>query len=580
MPVLNLLRHGTIATFIGALALAACQNAPAPTHVTPTVGTGGPETRPSNPNTPTALPQATALPTPLPSATPGPRAFTIALAAPPGSLDPANATDEASLIITRHVYEGLVQYAPGETRVEAALAETWEVSDDGLTWTFHLREGVTFANGAPLTANSVAQNFARWLNRTPPGDYAYWRIIFGGFAGQADENGAPLTLIASVTTPDADTLVLVLTRPNAALLNTLAMPSFAIVHPNAWASPLFGRPLNASAGTGPFALQSWKTPEIVVLARNPNYWGRAPAPDELVFKAIPDDTQRLIALQVGEVDGLTRLNPSDYERVAQWPEIRVDFDPPLGVLYLGFNQARAPWGNLDCRLAVALALDRARYVQEFFPGDASVADSMQSPAVWGYAPSPARERDLAQAQSHLQQCRADAGVTWPETITLYVPPIPRDYIPTPTELGQAMQADLASAGITVTIASPDWQTEYLPDVQAGRADLFLLGWYSLNGDPDGALCPLFCGDNASFNTDRQGHPIPPDAELAQLLQSAQALTDAAERERLYAQAQARIYEAVPAVPLALRQTAWAFRADLRGHLPSPIEAVFFELSDG
>jgi peptide/nickel transport system substrate-binding protein len=553
--------------------LAACGSPTTPSPSATPGATAAPAT-----TAPTLTPAATALPTPLPSPTPGPRVFTIALAHTPGTLDPAQAADEAALIIVRHLYEGLTQYEPGGTRVQPALAESWLVSEDGLRWTFRLRQGVTFADGAPLTADSIARNFARWLTRTPPGEYAYWRIMFGGFVNQADENGAPLSLITSVTTPDENTLVLGLARPNAALPSSLAMPSFAIVNPTAWESPLFGSAgPAASAGTGPFVLKAWDTPEVAVLARNPNYWGAPPAPDELVFKAIPDDTQRLIALQVGEVDGLTRLNPNDYARVADWPELRTVFDPPLGVLYLGFNQARAPWGNLDCRLAVAFALDRARYVQDFFPGDAEAADAMQSPAVWGYAPSPERARDLTQAQFHLQQCRADANAVWPNDIALYAPAIARDYLPNPVELGQAIQADLAGAGISVTVRSPDWQTEYLPDVQAGRADLFLLGWYSLNGDPDGALCPLFCGENAAFNTDQQGRPIPPDPELAQLLERAHSATDMAEREALYAQAHIRLFETAPAIPLAVRRTAWAFRADLTGHIPSPIEAVFFGL---
>ena len=523
----------------------------------------------------------TRAPTPLPSPTPGPRAFTIGLAVQPGTLDPANAEDESALLITRHLYEGLVQYEPGTTRVQPALAESWEVSSDGRRWTFYLRRGVTFSDGAPLTAEVAAQNFRRWMTGLPPGRYTFWRLMFGGFAGEQDENGQPLSLIEAITSTSPGTLVLTTTIAYAPLLNTLAMPSFALVSSSALTPDSSSQEKGELAGTGPFVLKDWTKADLIVLERNPHYWGTPAQPDELVFKIIPDDTQRLIALQVGEIDGLTRLNPKDYGVSANWP-IRVEFDPPLEVLYLGFNQAHAPWGNLECRLAVALALNRERYIKDFFFADAQAASALQPPSVWGYfAPEVERAYNVEAAKAQWETCQAAitaAQVNMPETITLYVPPIPRPYLPRPKEMGEAIRADLAAAGISVTVASPDWQTAWLPDVNAGRADLFLLGWVGVNGDPDSYLCALFCGENAAFNTNRRGLPIPPDDELAQLLQAARSTPDPMEREKLYAQAHARIFETVPALPLAYRQTAWAFRADLQGTVPSPIEAVFFNVA--
>jgi peptide/nickel transport system substrate-binding protein len=547
--------------------LPACAQ-PTPTPVSPTATT--------DPSVALGPTRAVAL-TPLPSPAPTSQTFTLGLAVKPGSLDPANAEDETALMITRHLYEGLVAYEPGTTRVQPALAESWDISPDGRRWTFNLRRGITFTDGAPLTAEAAAQNFRRWLTRTPPGRYAFWRLMFGGFAGEQDENGQPLSLIEALTATSPSTLVLTTTAAYAPLLNTLAMPSFALVSPTAWTAPNFGQPGAASAGTGSFVLKAWSKDDLAILERNPNYWGRAAGPDEMVFKIIPDDTQRLIALQVGEIDGLARLNPKDYDVSAKWP-IRVEFDPALEVLYLGFNQARPPWNGLECRTAVALALNRERYVQEFFPGDAQVASVMQPPGVWGYAePESDHAYDVEAARAQWARCKEAAAVQ-PEAITLYVPPIPRDYLPQPKEMGEAIQADLAAAGISVTVASPDWQTAWLPEVQSGRADLFLLGWVGVNGDPDSYLCALFCGANAAFNTNNRGLPIPPDDELAQTLRAARLSLDPAAREQLYAQAHARIAETLPALPLAYRQTAWAFRSNLHGTIPSPIEAVFFNLT--
>ena len=269
------------------------------------------------------------------------------------------------------------------------------------------------------------------------------------------------------------------------------------------------------------------------------------------------------------------VDPADYAAVAAaGGPTQLVLHPALDVLYLGFNQARTPWGNLDCRLAVAQALDADRYVREFYPGDGQRATGMIPPAVWGAPADPdVIPHDAAQARSHWQAC-LDSGATVPATVRLYVPPIPRPYLPDPAGLGEAVRADLAAAGIVVEITTPAWETEWLPDVHSGRADLFLLGWSGINGDPDAFLCPLFCGLEGAFNTNADGQPSPPDAALADLLLAARTSADPAIRASLYAQAQARLRETVPAVPLAHRAEAWGFRAEVGGYTPSPVESLF------
>lgn len=552
--------------------LVACQSVPT---LTPT----RPASTPTAPvaETTTPGPTATIAPSPTPSATPVPRIFTLALAQSPGLLDPANATDESALLITRHLYEGLTRYEPGTTRVAPALAERWETSSDGLVWTFDLRPAVSFSDGASLTALAVQQNFVRWNNAHQPGTYAFWRLMFGGFAGETDEAGAPLSNLADVIALTETTLQLTLRRPDAALPATLAMPAFAIVNPLAFVGDSFGQPNAPSAGTGPYRLGNFALDGTARLTRNPTYWDQAPAPDELIFKVIADDTQRLLALQTGEVEGMARVNPSHYAFIQNEATLRLEFSPALNVAYLGFNQARPPWNVRECRLAVAAALNRERYISEFYPGDAELAGSILPPAVLGYQqPEVEVQYDTAEAIQHWQACR-DSGVSIPVSGTLYVPPIARAYLPDPAAMGAAIQADLAAISLTLQVASPDWQNQWLPDVQGGRADLFLLGWSGLNGDPDNFLCPLFCGVQALFNSQADGTPLPPDMELAQWLNEARLTTDPAAREQLYGLAQTRLERDVIVLPLAHRQTAWAFRAEVLGTTPSPIEATFFNL---
>ncbi len=566
-----------------ALLLAACRRT-GPISTTPTASTAA--VTPAA-GTTAALPTSgvtagapAATPAATPSPTAVPRIFTLGVPQAPGTLDPAEALDETALMITRHLYEGLVAFEPGTTHVVPALAASWDVSANGLMWTFHLRVGVRFSDGASFDAQAARLNFERWWRASPPGRYVFWRALFGGFAGEAGPDGQPLSSLARVEAPDPSTLTLTLARPDAALPNSLALPSFAFVSPVVLSA---GRPdvdLNqASAGTGRYVLAGRTQADLVRLERNPAYWAGAAGPDQLVFKVIPDDTQRLLALQSGEIEGMAHLNPADYPAVsAPSSTTRLEFDPALDVVYLGLNEAHQPWQNLDCRLAVAYALDRGRYLQQAFPGDADPAQGFLPPGVRpeGQPPPPAYPHDPAQANLHWQTCLS-AGVTVPVTVTLYVPPIERPYMPDPAALGSAVQEDLAMLGLDVVIASPDWQAAWLPQVHSGQADLFLLGWTGVNGDPDSFLCPLFCGAEAAFDSDGAGAPVPPDADLAALLEQARTTIDGASRADLYARAEQRLYETVPALPLAYRKTAWAYRQNVRGNIPSPIESVFFDL---
>ncbi len=590
-PVGRTPRCRGLALWTLSLALAACQSA-APTRAVPATLTPAPTLAPSTaPATLALAPTLTATqvplllstqtpvpPTPLPSPPAPPPAFTLALPAGPTSLDPAQAVDEAGLLITRHMYEGLTAYAPGSTEVAPALALAWETTD-AITWTFHLRAGVLFSDGSPFTAEVAAANVERWYRRDPPGDYLFWKLMFRGFADERDDHGAPLSLLRAVDAPDPQTLVIVLSQPYAALPATLAMPSFAMVNPGAFGQAAAPGSPAPSAGTGPFILKDWTSAGLVQLTRNPLYWGTPAAPGELLFKPIPDDTQRLMALDVGEADGIAQLNPKFYGAARADAKVRVDFDPALDVLYLGFNQARRPWERLDCRQAVASALNKGRYAQAFFPGDGEAADTLLPPGLWGRGSAEgAPAYDVSQARRYWQQC-LDAEPDLTQPFIFYVPPVlDRPYLPVdPAALGAAIQADLATAGISTTVVSPD-RTIWLSDLRTGLADLFLLGSVGVNGDPDSIWCSLLCGDEPAFNRDRQGNPVAPDNVLAAMLLNARATANPTDREKLYVQAQARLIRTLPAIPLAYRQSAWAYRAGVQGNVPSPIEDVFFGLT--
>jgi peptide/nickel transport system substrate-binding protein len=527
---------------------------------------GQPSPTPIGARTPdaTAAPVSTATPVPTPTATPEPVVFTVGLPGLVDTLDPANAADPGALLITRHLYDGLTRLTPGGTDVEPALAEGWEASADASAYTFTLRGDVTFSTGAPFDATAAKANLDRWLTRTPAGNYPYVPALWGGFADQIDSSGAPLSNVQSVSAPSPDTLVIQLRRPDAGLPATLAMPAFAMVDPAAWVDG-FGAPGTQSAGTGPFRLRAWAQPDLVELERNPAYWSQPATVDSLRFKIVADDAQRIIALQVDELDAVAALPASEADLAQSWP-VRVVAEPPQQVLYLGFNQARRPWVTPACRQAVALGLDRAALAQ--------AAGGNSLPRAGFLSVSEPAGAQAEQARALWAECVAQQDAPIATPIALYIPPIPRPYLVDPVGFGAALQSQLTALGIETQIVATDWSTQWLPDVQAGRADLFVLGAGSLNGDPGSLLCPLFCGRNAALLTGRDGLALPPDDELAAVIAQAQTTGDGAQRAALYQQAEALIADRLPAVPLSSPSTSWAVRTEWQGEVIGPLEALF------
>jgi peptide/nickel transport system substrate-binding protein len=552
---------GLLVLALAAVAVAACQ---APAAAPP-------------PNTPLAAKAIPATPTS------GPDAGTFVFAHPEDAtkVDPADVTDSESLLATWQMYEGLTRYKPGTTEVEPALATAWKVSDDGLTWTFTLRDGVKFHDGTPFNADAVVWNFNRWFDKSNPahtGDFEYWASMFQGFKGDdADKNGQPDSFFVSAEAVDPLTVKLTLSRPNAPLLQTLAMGNFAFSSPAAVqkAGDKYGTPSGdpIEAGTGPYMIDEWVPSDHLTMKAYDGYWGDKPKVDKIALRVIPDGTQRFLSLQNGEIDGMNQANPEDMKPAAADTNVKVVMEPANNVGYLGFNLAKKPWDNKDCRMAVAQAIDKKGIVDALYGGDAEAASQMMPPKLWGYN---AAVQDYAYnidaAKASLAKCVAAEKL--PAETSFYVPPIQRFYFPKPKELGESIQASLSQAGINTKISSPDWKTVYLKDVSGGKTELYLLGWGGDNGDPDNFLCQFFCGGTAAWNSDKSGNPLPANDALNKLLRDAATKSDPAVRQKMYEQANQMIHDEVLGVPLVYRSTPLLFRSNISGYTASPIQQLF------
>lgn len=488
----------------------------------------------------TATPTATAAsPTASPLASPAtdlPLGGTlrVALATAVGPLDPRAA--DADPLVVSQVFEGLVAQAPGGPR--PALATKWSVAPDGRTWTFTLREGVTFHDGSALDAAAVAKALSR------PDD----------------------PLIAAVRAADARTVTLVTPAPSGTLLAALALPRYAIVAP--------GAPL---AGTGPFRLAGAADARPLVLERDPAYWRsdgagrRLPYLDRLRFTTIADPAQRLAALRGGSADLATDIAPGDLGAVRADPSLQVVLRPETTVLYLGLNLSTPGLDDLRVRQAIAQALDPKGLVDRIYAGAGTVASQLPPPGLLGYDGSVTEfsRQDLGAARKLL----ADAKRT-PFQLDLWYLPDAAPGRPDLRRVAEAIAADLAPAGVTVDTKTIDPVT-FAASVRDNRYPAWIGLTTPVPFDPDGLLGTAFIPPVVN------GQDQPTDAgawtnpEVAGLLRKARIEPDQTKRAELYKQVSKIVQRELPRIPLVWSAPPLAATKKVR-----PGAALFAELALG
>lgn len=421
--------------------------------------------------------------------------------AEPDRLDPHLTSAFASFQILENVYDTLVQ--PGDDlTMEPGLAESWEISDDQLTWTFALRSGVTFHNGRDLVADDVV--------------YSYERIM-------DEETGAPnafrFASVESVSAPDDSTVEITLTRPTPNLLVNLgAFKGMAIVPQEIVED---GSIDDTPVGTGPFQFVSSSPDQGILLERNENYWQDGlPHLDEIRFVQIPDETVKLTNLQTAEVDWIDSVPPQQLESLAADDSVVLERVPGGDYHYFALNQNREPFDNVDVRRAVAMAIDRPT-IAEAAQFGAATANQTAIPEgnFWHHDYSPYGVNDIEGAQALLD----GAGV---EDLTIEFL-VTSDNPETVTQ-AEVIAAQLEPLGITVEISDVEFGT-WLDRQGAGEFDAFMLSWIG-NIDPDDFY---YAQHHSEGGFNFQGYANP---EVDTLLDDARVETDRDARKALYDQA--------------------------------------------
>ena len=476
-------------------------------------------------------------------------------------LDPALETDGESFMVCDNIYEPLVTFKEESTELKPALAESWEASEDGLAWTFHLRRSVVFHDGAPFDADAVVFSLGRQFMPGHPfhrveGAYQYWNSM------------SMSEIVQDVRKVDDFTVQIELKRPNAPFLSNLAMNFCAIVSPAAvrkWGDDYPRHPV----GTGPFRFVEWIKDDRIVLERNPDYWGKPAWLDRLIFRSIPENSVRLIELAQGAIDGMDNLVPDFIPNIEADPKLKLLSQPGMNVGYLAMNMDRTPFHLLKVRLAVNHAIDKRALVDNLYQGLAVPAVNPIPPMLWGYHDG---IEGYAYDPERARQLLAEAGYPNGFKATLWAMPVPRPYMPQPLKIAQAIQADLKAVGIEAEIVSFEWGT-YLDKVQRGQHDMALLGWTGDNGDPDNFLYILL--DKGAAEYPANNIAFYRSDRLHEILVEAPRESDMPRRTGLYRQAQEIVHQDAPWVPLVHSAQTAAFKKSVRGFHLHPTGSKWF-----
>ena len=483
-----------------------------------------------------------------------------------------------------NIFEGLVKFGAGSTSIEPCLATSWEISEDGKEITFHLRKGVQFHDGTYFNADAVIFSIKRQYDPNHPyhqyGKWATWRYMFND--------------VDRIEKIDDYTVRLVLKKPNTSILNSLAMCQMSIISPtNAekYKEEAFKHP----CGTGPFKFTEWVKDDHVTLEANEDYWNGSAQLDRLIFKVIPDPSVRLMALEVGEVQGMEYPDPADFDRIKANKDLILMTKPSMNVGYMAMNTGYGyidsnkngvrdpdseplvktpgyfePLTKKKVRQAINMAIDKQSIVDNIYMGTAIKAKNGMPPFMLGYNDE---IDDYPYDPEKAKVLLAEAGYHNGFEVTLHVMPVSRPYMFDPPKIAEAIQSYLAAVGIKVEIKQFEW-ANYIQELFEGKFQMCLFGWIGDNGDPDNFMNVVYGTNKASIGV-ATNFAFYINDQAQELLSKALATYDDEKRASYYKKVQEMIHEDAGWVYLAHATQNVVFRNNIKGFIPSPTGRLFF-----
>ena len=480
----------------------------------------------------------------------------VAMQADVTNLDPHVSSNGVSNTVTNTMYEALVTF-DADANIIPMLAKEWTMSEDGLTYTFVLNEGVTFHDGEPFNAEAVIANWER---------------------GKADQSLRVYSQTKAWVSAVADSeyqLTITLEEPNNTFLNKLTQ--VRIVSPKAIEELGKDGLAKQSAGTGPYVFAERVDGGYTKVVRNENYWREGPKVDSLTFKVVPEDGSRIAMLKTGEADIITPVPPIQVEQIEGDSNIVVMNEKGITYRYVTLNKnytladGRQPFNDVKVRQAMNYAFDNEAFCQVVFQGYAVKPTSIFSDSIMYYSEQTPYDLDLEKAQALMEE----AGYADGFPVTIWV-----DNTTIEMQGAEFVKQQLAQINIDVTVEPQESTTiadrTALPEDET-EVQMWYVNWSSGSYEADGSMRNILHGEKfppSGYNTAFWNN-----AEFNQLLDDALVATDEAEIADLYAQAQAIAWEECPWMFLANDNSITAQRSYVKGLTYKPGGDIVFTTAE-
>ncbi len=474
----------------------------------------------------------------------------------PAGFDPGQYTTGTDFDASAEtMFNRLTQFERGGTAVIPGLATSWDVSPDGLTYTFHLRDGVKFHTTSyfkptrTFNADDVLFTFNRMINKDDPFRKAY-PTEFPYFTDMGMD-----TNIKNIEKVDEHTVKFTLGTVDAAFIQNLAM-SFASIQSAEYSAQLLkeGKAADINQkpiGTGPFVFKSYQKDSNIRYTGNKDYWKPEDVKiDNLIFAITTDPSVRIQKLKKNECQITLFPRPADLKALEADKDLKLPNQAGFNLGYIAYNvmdkvkgsDQPNPLADLRVRQALDMSVNKQQIIDSVYQGAGQLAVNAMPPTQWSYDTTIKDAKyDPEKAKSLLKE----AGVKEGTEIVLWAMPVQRPYNPNAKLMAEMLQNDWKKIGLNVKITSYEWG-EYIKRSKGGENQAMIIGWSGDNGDPDNWLNVLFGCDSLSGNNFSKWC----DKKFDGIVKEAKATSDVAKRTELYKQAQHILKDAVPMTPIA------------------------------
>jgi dipeptide transport system substrate-binding protein len=461
------------------------------------------------------------------------------------------------------IFNTLVDYDEAAKKVVPALAEKWDVSSDGLTYTFHLRPNVAFQSTdyfkptRTLNADDVVFTFDRMLDDANP-----WHKVAGPNGFPHAQSMGLVKLVKAVKKVDDHTVEFDLNEPNSTFVAVLTM-GFASIYSAEYADQLLkaGKQADLNAkpvGTGPFVLKSYTKDAVIRYDANPTYWGPKPKAERLIYAITPDPTVRVQKVKANECQIALSPKPEDVAAAKSETSLAVVQTPAFMTAFVALNTQHKPLDDERVRQAINMAFDRSNYLKVVFDNTATPAVNPYPPSTWSYDK---RISGYPYDPSKAKALLAQAGYPNGFSTTIWVRPQGSVLNPKPKAGAELLQSDLAKIGVKAEVKVIEWG-ELIKQAKQGEHDMLFMGWAGDNGDPDNYFAPLFScnGVKSGINFARYCDP-----NLDKLITDARSTPDQAKRAKDYEAAQKIVHDEALWIPLGYPTASAITRRSVEGY---------------